>query len=104
MDQDASITTNTADAFATLTYVPGGAQVAITVSGINGHTVELQARWGADQGGSWDLQKRWTADPTDGESFDCPRPCELRIGIPAGGTGTGNITGRIAWDWPLRRR
>lgn len=103
MDQDVSVTTNTADTWATLPYVPAGGEVAISISGISGHTVELQALWGADQGGTWDLQKRWSADPTVGERFYAPRTCSLRIGIPTGGTGSGEVTARIAWDWPVRR-
>lgn len=104
MAQDQSVTTNTADTWATLTWVPQGADVAISLSGINGHTVELQANWGAISGGSFELQRRWTADPTDAVHFEAPRACSLRIGIPTGGTGTGSITGRIAWDEPVRRR
>lgn len=98
---DETVTTNTPDTWATISYVPQNAQVQLTVDGISGHTVELQAMW--LQTGDWEPQKQWTADPDVAEHFEATRICSLRIGIPTGGAGTGDVTLRVGYDYPVRR-
>ncbi len=98
---EASASITAENTFATLTYVPPGARVVVTISGISGSTVQMQAQWNG--AGSWEAQKSWTADPTEAEHFDAPRACALRIGIPTGSYGSGTTTVKIGFDYPVRR-
>lgn len=101
MATEATAAITAENTFAEVTYVPMNAQVAISISGISGSTVILQAKW--NQTGSWETQKSWTADPTEAESFDAPRACSLQIGIATGAFGTGTTTVKIGYDYPIRR-
>ena len=75
--------------YATISYVPQKARVAIGLSGISDSTVTLEAQW--NQTGNFIVQKTWTSDPADAEHFDAPRACTLRLGVATGNYGTDTI-------------
>jgi hypothetical protein len=98
----AETTITAGNAYATISYVPQGAFVAIEIDGITGSTVTLEAQWNGE--GPFYVQKSWTSDPIEAQSFDAPRACTLRIGIAAGAFGSGSTAVKIGFDYPVMNR
>lgn len=79
--------------------VPKNAKVTIGLSGISDSTVTLEAQW--NQTGSYVIQKTWTSNPTEGEHFIPPRPCNLRLGVATGNYGTDTVVADLGFDYPV---
>jgi len=92
------------DEFAGISYVPGGADVVISLSGINGHVVKLQAKWN-QEGSTFETQKTFTSDPQEAQHFEAPIACTLRLGVPTGDAfGSGNVSAGLRFEYPLKKR
>lgn len=98
----ASASISAQDTYATISYVPQGANVVIDLSGITDSTVTLEAQW--NQVGSFVVQKTWTANPTEAEHFEAPRACTLRLGVATGNYGSDTIAASIGYDYPIRKQ
>lgn len=90
------------DEWAEISYVPQGARVAISLSGISDSTVTLEASW--LQSGTYEIQKTYTEVPAEAEHFDAPRACSLRLGVATSNYGSDTINARIGFDYPVKTR
>jgi len=99
---EASASITAQNTYATISYVPANAKVAIGLSGISDSTVTLEAQW--NQVGNFVVQKTYTVDPTEGENFDAPRACTLRLGVATGNYGSDTVLADIGFDYPIRNK